>query len=111
MTRTADPRLELYRQLWPEYSRSSLYEWMRASSVAVALIDAGLLDDRLRDRQTGRRVKTLIRELGRLRYESDADAVSIYVAARDEQLDRVKLMVRLLKSSVQTLDDEELDEE
>jgi len=101
-----DPRLALYRQLWPEWSRSTLYEWIRANSLAAALTDAGLLDDRLRDRETRRKTKTILRELGRLEYVDDEERVSVYLMVRDHSLAEIKDMVRVVKAAarVQSLD-------
>ncbi len=82
-------------------SRSNAYEWEHAVRLALTLHDLGLIDfnDRFRDRASGRRCKTLIRELGRLRWDWESEQARDWLGrnwpkAVSQGLASVKVWVR-----------------
>ena len=103
----ADQWMRGKRALWQQIAwswsgsraRSSAYEWSRGARVSQVLYRAGLVDAAYRDRETGRRVKTLIRELGRVDWNlrdhpGDRDAlISSYLVLRDAPLDDIKASI------------------
>jgi hypothetical protein len=98
----------MLQQLYPEMARSTLYEWKRALPLIKVIVTAGLLDEWLRDRETGRKASTILREMGRLTFTSDDDVIDVYRALRTEPIADVRSLVKMLnvqaKLSVQSLD-------
>ena len=103
----ADQWMRGKRALWHQLAwswsgsraRSSAYEWSRGARVSQVLYRAGLVDAAYRDRETGRRVKTLIRELGRVdwnrNHPGDRDAlIASYYNLRDAPIDDIKASVQ-----------------
>ncbi|MBI4494167.1 MAG: hypothetical protein HY690_15370 [Chloroflexi bacterium] len=87
-------------------SWASLYEWQHANLIALAAHDAGLIDvnDDFRDRETGRRMKTVFRELGRLKWDLARADWQAWLAEnwphlRTADLATVKAWVREQRSS------------
>jgi hypothetical protein len=76
--------------------RSTAYYLNRTYRAGKVLHDAGLVDmDRgFRDRETGRKVKTLVGELARLNFVDDDALINSYRNLRDAPLDEVKAVVR-----------------
>ena len=103
----ADQWMRGKRALWHQVAwscdgsraRSSAYEWTRGARVSQVLHEAGLVDAAYRDCETGRRVKTLIGELGRVDWNlrdhpGDRDAlIASYRVLRDAPLDDIKASV------------------
>jgi hypothetical protein len=103
---SANPRVTLVASILDptgERAPSTVYEDIRRMPVMAALAEAGLVGKALRDTETGRKVGTILRELGRLNWgdldneEDRAILVENYKEARDMPIDQVKEIVRLLK--------------
>jgi hypothetical protein len=88
----------LRMELSGQRSRSGAFEWERGQQVALELAEQGLLDwDTLRDRRTGRLVKTIVRELGRLTsVQGLQQAAALYERAHTLPLPEVKHLVRAI---------------
>ena len=88
----------------PSAARSNVYELWRARKLFAALGDLVDADNGYRDRETGRKVKTILRELSRLEFgdpvndEGDRqNLIEVYKEVRDLPIDEVKSIVRTLK--------------
>lgn len=81
----------------PTAARSQVYQHQRAVRLMVVLHQRNLIDmDRgYRDVATGRKVKSLLYELGRLDWADDEVMVSSYLNLRDLPLAQAKEIVRL----------------
>ena len=92
-------KMHLLRALYgtPTTSRSQVYQQQRSIHVQVLLHQRKLVDlDRdCRDVETGRKVKSLLYELGRLDWADDDVIVGSYLNLRDLPLSQVKEIVRL----------------
>jgi hypothetical protein len=97
-------RVPLRKAIYQTRSRSTAHYAATLDRAAGPLHDAGLVDDDYRDRETGRKVKSLIGELARLHWVSDDALVGSYHNLRDEPLDVVKKVIRQHNQRVQTLD-------
>lgn len=94
-------------------SRSNAYELRRYFNVAMTLHEDGIYNfDTERDVETGRKTKTILREIARLPWDDDIhdghpqrdELRDIYRDLRSEPIDVVKDVVARVRAHVQTLD-------
>ena len=87
-------KVAMYRALHgTAASPSQAYEWFAATPYMAALVDHDLVDENLKDRETGRSVATHCRELARLRLTKD-EFIVIYRQMRTWTVRDVKVWVR-----------------
>jgi len=65
-------------------ARSTAYYLARVEPISGSLVEVGLITDTepVRDVRSGRKVKSLLGELARLRYRDEADLAAVYEPAR-----------------------------
>lgn len=100
-------KVALMKALYETTSKSTAYYLNRLDRTALVLHEAGLIDmdNGHRDRETGRKVKSLVGELSRLDWSDDEALIRSYRNLRDQSLDVVKDAVRAHNPRVQSLDD------
>lgn len=96
-------REESHRYLMPgggkHASRAAVYAYVRSLTLAAALDERGILGDDWRDRETGRKVRTIIYEVSRMvpgaltfvrDAEREQEMVDLYGLLRDKPLAEVR---------------------
>jgi hypothetical protein len=88
---------------------STVYEEIRRAPLIGALVNAGLVDEYLRDRETGRKVGTILRELARLPWGpiphnpiAVDNLARAYRELRSLPIQNVKEIIRMIKAGALT---------